>query len=264
MSLDGEELRRFADTPTQQKLRALKRKVDELDAVHPGAPPRAMALLDNNNPTEPVIFRRGNPNNPGAKVPRQFLEVLSTGPRHPFTKGSGRLEMAQAIADPDNPLTARVFVNRVWSYHFGAPFVRTPSDFGVRSDPPTHPELLDYLAARFTAERWSVKKLHKLIMLSSAYQQASEDNPKAVRIDPANQWLWRMNRRRLDFEALRDTLLAVSGRLDLTIGGRGVDITTEPFTGRRTVYGFVERQNLPGLFRTFDFASPRCHEPATF
>ncbi|HXJ60400.1 MAG TPA: PSD1 and planctomycete cytochrome C domain-containing protein [Verrucomicrobiae bacterium] len=264
MSLDADELRRFTDTPTQQKLRALQRKVEELDAVHPGAPPRAMALVDNTTPTEPVIFRRGNPNTPGAKVPRQFLSVIAGPQRHPFQEGSGRLEMAQAIASPDNPLTARVFVNRVWSYHFGAPFVRTPSDFGVRSDPPTHPKLLDYLAARLVAEGWSIKKLHKLIVLSSGYQQSSEDNPKAARVDPGNQWFWRMNRRRLDFEALRDSLLAVSGRIDFTAGGRGVDITTEPFTGRRTVYGFVERQNLPGIFRTFDFASPDTTSPQRF
>lgn len=264
MSLDSGELLRFTDTPVQQKVRALKRKLDEVDATHPGAPPRAMALVDNPTPTEPVVFKRGNPNNRGDKVPRQFLEILSGPDRKPFTKGSGRLEMAQNIASKDNPLTARVFANRVWMYHFGSPFVRTPSDFGLRSDPPSHPELLDYLAARFMAEGWSIKKLHKLIMLSSAYQQSSEDNPKYTKLDPANQLYWRMNRRRLDFEAMRDTLLAVSGSLDLSLGGRGVEMTTEPFTVRRTVYGFVERQNLPGLFRTFDFASPDTTSPQRF
>jgi mono/diheme cytochrome c family protein len=264
MALDSGELHRFMDTPAQQKLRALKRKVDELDATHPGAPPRAMALLDNATPTEPVVFKRGNPNNPGDKIPRQFLEIVAGQSRKPFLKGSGRLEMAQAIASKDNPLTARVFVNRVWLHHFGAALVRTPSDFGVRSDPPTHPELLDYLAARFLADNWSIKKLHKRIMLSSVYQQASQENPKAAKIDPANPLLWRMNRCRLDFEAMRDTLLAVSGQIDLTPGGRAVDITTEPFSTRRTVYGFVERQNLPGIFRTFDFASPDTTSPQRF
>ncbi len=264
MSLDSGELLRFTDTPVQQKVRALKRKLDEVDATHPGAPPRAMSLADNPTPTEPVVFKRGNPGNHGDKVPRQFLEVVSGPKRQPFTKGSGRLEMAQEIASKDNPLTARVFVNRVWMYHFGTPFVRTPSDFGLRSDPPSHPGLLDYLAARFMAEGWSIKKLHKLIMLSAAYQQASDDNPKSSKIDPANQLYWRMNRRRLDFEAMRDTLLAASGSLDLTPGGRGVEMTTEPFTMRRTVYGFVERQNLPGMFRTFDFASPDTTSPQRF
>lgn len=262
--LDAGDLRAFMDTPSQQKLRALKRKVDELDATHAGAPPRAMALLDNANPTEPVVFKRGNPGNPGDKVPRQFLEVISGPNRKPFSKGSGRLEMAQAIASRDNPLTARVFVNRAWMYHFVTPLVRTPSDFGVKSEPPSHPELLDYLAARFVDDGWSIKKLHRLIMLSAAYQQASDDNSKSSKIDPANELYWRMNRRRLDFESMRDTLLAVSGKLDLAMGGRGVDITTEPFAARRTVYGFVERQNLPGLFRTFDFASPDTTSPQRF
>ncbi len=263
-SLDGGDLQRFMDTPAQQKLRALKRKVDELDATHAGAPPRAMALLDNSTPTEPVVFKRGNAGNPGDKVPRQFLEVVTGSARKPFSKGSGRLEMAQSIASRDNPLTARVFVNRVWMYHFGTPLVRTPSDFGVRSDPPTHPEMLDHLAARFMTDGWSIKKLHKLIMLSSAYQQSSENQAKASKIDPANQLYWRMNRKRLDFEAMRDTFLAASGRIDLALGGRAADITTEPFTTRRTVYGFVERQNLPGIFRTFDFASPDTTSPQRF
>ncbi len=255
-ALDGDELRGFTDTPAQQKLRALRRKVDELDATHPGAPPRAMALADNATPAKARVFRRGNANNPGDEVPRQFLEVVSGANRQPFTQGSGRLEMARAIVSKDNPLTARVFANRVWMYHFAAPLVSTPSDFGVRTDPPTHPELLDYLAARFVAGGWSIKQLHRLIMHSTAYQQGGADNAKAAKADPGNQLLWRMNRKRLDFEAMRDTLLAVSGRLDSDIGGRAVEITTEPFTTRRTVYGFVERQNLPGLFRTFDFASP--------
>jgi len=264
LALNADELHRLMDTPVQQKLRALRRKIDETDATHPGAPPRAMALVDNGKPTEPVVFKRGNPNNPGDKVPRQFLEILSGPGRKPFARGSGRLEMAQSIASKDNPLTARVFVNRVWLHHFGAPLVSTPSDFGLRSDPPTHPDLLDYLAARFMADGWSVKKLHRMIMLSAAYQQASDDNPKAAKADPGNQLIWHMNRRRLDFEALRDTLLAVSGKLDLTMGGRAVEISNEQSSPRRTVYGFVERQNLPGLFRTFDFASPDSTSPQRF
>jgi hypothetical protein len=169
-----------------------------------------MALLDNSQPTTPGFFRRGNPGNPGEEVPRQFLEMLAGPGRQPFTQGSGRLEMARAIASRGNPLTARVWVNRVWMYHFGAPLVRTPSDFGVRSEPPTHPELLDFLAARFMEEGWSVKKLHRQIMLSAAYQQSSGQNPKAAAVDPANELLWRMNRHRLDFESMRDTFLAVS------------------------------------------------------
>src|SRR5262249_50437787 len=146
--------------------------------------------------------------------------------------------------------------NRVWQYHFGAGLVRTPSDFGLRSEPPTHPELLDHLAWRFMADGWSVKKLHRLIILSSVYQQSSEESAEGNRVDPENRLLWKMNRRRLDFEAMRDSLLAVSGKLIPRVGGAPVELTTAPYTGRRTVYGFVERQNLPGVLRTFDFASP--------
>jgi hypothetical protein len=246
---------RLYDIPTSQKLRELQRHVDELDATSPGAPPRAMALVDRPDPHNAHVFIRGNSDNQGSEVPREFLEVLSGPDRKPCHAGSGRLELAEAIASRDNPLTARVFVNRVWLYHFGSPLVATPSDFGLRSEPPTHPELLDYLAARFMAEGWSIKKLQRLIMLSSAYQQTSDDNPECAKVDPNNQLFWRMNRQRLDFEAMRDTLLAVSGKLDLTPGGHGVDITT-PTSNRRTVYGYVDRQNLPDLFRTFDYASP--------
>jgi mono/diheme cytochrome c family protein len=267
LNLNDDEYRRLFDTPVSQKMRALRRKIDEVDATHPGAPPKAMALVDNARPYTPHVFIRGNANNQGPEVPRQFLEVLSGPNRKPFEKGSGRLELAQAIASPDNPLTARVIVNRVWMYHFGAPLVRTPSDFGVRSEPPTHPELLDYLAARFIQEGWSLKKLHRLIMLSSVYQQSSEHPAGAARAakeDPGNQFLWRMNRQRLDFEAMRDTFLTLGGGIDLALGGRAIELTGEPFSGRRTVYGFVERQNLPGLFRTFDFASPDTTSPQRF
>jgi hypothetical protein len=263
-SLDTDQLRRQFDTPTQQKLRALRRQVDELDATHPGAPPRAMALQDNSRPYNPRVFVRGNSGNQGPEVPRQFLQLLAGPNRKPFTNGSGRLELAQAIASPTNPLTARVIVNRVWMYHFGVPLVATPSDFGLRSEPPSHPELLDHLASYLIKEGWSLKKLHRLILASSTYQQSSEHRTDAALIDPANRLLWKMNRRRLDFESMRDTLLAVSGQLDPTIGGRAVEITADPSPPRRTIYGFVERQNLPGLFRTFDFASPDATSPQRF
>jgi hypothetical protein len=258
------EIMRLFDVPTAQKVRALRRKVDELDATHPGAPPRAMALQDSPNPQDSRVFVRGNPNNPGPAVPRQFLSALTGSNRKRFQNGSGRLELAQAIASRDNPLTARVFVNRIWLHHFGAGLVRTPSDFGVRCEPPTHPELLDYLAFRFMEEGWSVKKLHRMIMLSSVYQQSSDSSAQVAQIDPNNQLLSRMSRTRLDFETMRDSLLAVAGRLDLKTGGRPVDITSENAPPRRTVYGFVERQNLPGLFRVFDFASPDTTSPQRF
>jgi mono/diheme cytochrome c family protein len=237
-------------------LRALQKKVDALQASATIAPPRAMVLQDLPTPQEPHVFLRGNPANRGPAVPRQFLAVLAGPKRQPFTQGSGRLELARAIASADNPLTARVLVNRVWMYHFGAGLVTSPSNFGVRSDPPSHPELLDYLAARFMEEGWSLKKLHRLILLSKVYQLSTSASPQAEAVDPENRLLGRANRQRLDFESMRDSLLACAGNLDLKAGGAAVNLTATPYSGRRTLYGFIDRQNLPGLFRTFDFASP--------
>ncbi len=220
------------------------------------AAPRAMIVTDAAEPYEPRVFVRGNPGQPGNRVPRQFLRLLAGNNPAPFAHGSGRLDLARAITAADNPLTSRVIVNRVWMNHFGEPLVATPSDFGTRSTPPTHPELLDDLAARFIQSGWSLKSLHRMIVLSSAYQQASADRPDCHKVDPENRLLWRFNRRRLDLEAMRDTLLAVSGRLDLTMRGRPVDVVNDPKVARRTVYGLVDRQSLPAVFRAFDFASP--------
>ncbi|MGQ0636567.1 MAG: PSD1 and planctomycete cytochrome C domain-containing protein [Planctomycetaceae bacterium] len=257
-------------------LLALQSEVSRLDGNHPGSPPRALVLADNPAPANSRIFIRGNPNNPGQEVPRQFLRVLAGPDRKPFQKGSGRLELAQAIASRSNPLTARFLVNRVWMHHFGAGLVSTPGEFGLRSDRPSHPELLDYLAWRFMEDGWSLKKLHRLLMLSNVYQQKSNDDLRNVKRDPDNRLLWRMNRRRLDFEAMRDTILAVAGNLDRASGGRPVDLAPPPvlrnprgggassnsspnkprFSTRRSIYGVIDRQSLPGLFRTFDFADP--------
>ncbi|MCH5377292.1 MAG: PSD1 and planctomycete cytochrome C domain-containing protein, partial [Planctomycetes bacterium] len=220
-----------------------------------------LLLVDADKPSEPVIFLRGNPANRGDRVPRRFLACLSDGQPEAFQQGSGRWEMAQAIASEDNPLTARVWVNRVWLHLFGQGLVTTPSDFGARSDPPSHPELLDWLARRFMQEGWSTKWLVRQIVLSSVYRQASDERPDCSAVDPENRLLWRMNRRRLDLEALRDSLLVAAGRLDTTMGGPSVELTKEPFSTRRTVYAFIERQNLPGMFRTFDFAGPDTHSP---
>jgi hypothetical protein len=220
-----------------------------------------MVLEDAPTPYEPRVFLRGNPNNLGEPVPRQFLGVLAGGNRQPFQDGSGRLELARAIADRNNPLTARVMVNRIWLHHFGTGLVRTPSDFGLRSEPPTHPELLDHLATAFMESGWSVKKLHRLILLSAVYQQRSDDRPDGRRADPDNALLWKMNRRRLDFEATRDALLAVSGRLDRTVGGPPAKDLLGPSANRRTLYGFLDRLQVPGLYRTFDFPSPDATSP---
>jgi hypothetical protein len=215
-----------------------------------------MALVDKPKPRNSRIFMRGNPASPGPEAPRQFLELLSGDAPVPFAQGSGRLELARAIAAPANPLTARVLVNRVWGWHFGEALVRTPSDFGVRTAVPVQRELLDWLATTFVEQGWSVKHLHRVIVLSSTYRQSSDANARAAELDPDNQLLHRFQRRRLDFEALRDTLLAVSGTLDPKLGGLPDDLTKEPFTTRRTLYGFIDRSNLPAMFRTFDYPSP--------
>ena len=207
------------------------------------------------------VFVRGNPGNRGAAVPRRFLSLLAGPKATPFRDGSGRLEMAEAIVNPQNPLTARVLVNRVWGHLFGAGLVTTPSDFGVRSDAPAQPEALDYLALQFVQEGWSVKHLIRRIVLSSVYRQRSDEGSPAQQIDPENRFFWRMNRRRKDFEAMRDGILAVAGNLDKTIGGPSVNIVGKDYAPRRTLYGFIDRQNLPGIFRTFDFAGPDTHAP---
>ena len=254
-TVDG-PLEAFYNRADSEAEKNLRNKIDALEVTSPGAPPRAMALEDAPKPADAHVFIRGNPGNKGERVPRRFLACLGG---EPFTKGSGRLELARAIASPENPLTARVAVNRIWLHHFGAGLVRTPSDLGSRSEPPSHPELLDWLARWFVREGWSQKKLHRLILLSSAWQQRSDDVPAAREKDPENRLLWRQNRRRLDWEQLRDTLLALSGELDDTVGGRPVDILAEPFARRRTLYGSIDRQNLPAVFRTFDLASPDLH-----
>jgi hypothetical protein len=255
------DLSLLPDRPSQGKLQELRKAVEQWRATGPGAPPRAMVLQDLPIPYEPHVFRRGNPNNPGEAVPRQFLEVLSGPDRKPFTKGSGRLELARAIAGKDNPLTARVLVNRLWLHHFGRGLVTTPSDFGLRSDPPSHPELLDHLATEFMDRGWSIKSMHRLMMLSAAYRQRDDDRPECRRIDPENALVWRMVPRRLDFEATRDALLAVSGRLARTVGGPSVNDITSPAASRRTLYGHLDRLNVPGLYRTFDFPSPDATSP---
>jgi hypothetical protein len=249
------------DRPSQAKLHELRKAVETWRSTGPGAPPRAMVLEDAPTPYQPRVFLRGNPNNPGPVVPRQFLGVLAGDRRQPFRHGSGRLDLAEAIAARDNPLTARAIVNRVWQHHFGRGLVTTPSDFGLRSDPPSHPELLDHLATFLMHNGWSLKQLHRLILLSAVYRQRSDDRAECRRVDPENVLLWKMNRQRLDFEATRDALLAVAGALDGTVGGPPVRNITDPSARRRTVYGFLDRLNVPGLLRTFDFPSPDATSP---
>lgn len=261
MGIKPEELEQFFTRPEREKMREIAKDIEHFKATNPAAPPRAMALVDKPQPVEPVIFIRGNPGRPGAKVPRQFLHVLSSPDQKPFTKGSGRQELAQRLTDINNPLTARVLVNRVWGYLQGQSMVDTPSDFGLRTTRPVQGDALDYLAANFMRQGWSIKKLIREIVLSATYQQQSLSRPEAAAKDPENRLCWRMNRKRLDFEAMRDSLLKVSGNLDAALFGKPV----ETLEGRRrTLYSFIDRQNLPGTLRTFDFASPDQHAARRF
>jgi hypothetical protein len=248
----------------QRMNREVHREIGNLETQHPGAPARVNALFDvqvvnpNQRPRDHPVLVRGEAGNRGEVVPRRFLEILSPDPkkRPEWKSGSGRRELALAIADPRNPLTARVMVNRIWQQHWGAGFVDTPDDLGNMSSPPTHPELLDWLAATFVASGWSIKQLHRTIVLSAAYQQSSQDNPRYSEIDPDNKLLWRYNLRRLDFEQLHDALLAVSGELEFTRGGRPVPIGSEDFARRRAVYTLIDRSNPPELLTQFDFPNP--------
>lgn len=203
---------------------------------------------------------RGNPAKLGRTVPRRFLTVLSSGTPEPFGKGSGRLELAEAIVGPGAPLSARVIVNRVWALHFGRGLVDTVSDFGTQGERPSHPELLDDLTRRFIDDGWSLKRLHREIMLSNAYRRSSQYDARAAATDPDNRLLWRMNRRRLDIEAWRDALLAVAGNLDLTRGGPPVELTAAGNV-RRTLYGRIDRSDPDDLLRLFDFPDPSGHSP---
>ena len=252
----------YYDRVARNRRTELRRALENLRVTSPAAPPRAMVVADKPQPGEQRIFVRGNPARPGDRVPRRFLTVLAPdGDPKPFQQGSGRAELAAAITSPDNPIFARVIVNRVWMHHFGEGLVRTTSDFGSRSDPPSHPQLLDYLAQRLIDSGWSLKTLHREILLSSVWQQKSDQRSECRNVDPENRLLWKANRRRLEYEPLRDAMLAVSGRLDGRIGGRPVELFKPPFTTRRTVYGLIDRQELPTVFRVFDIASPDASSP---
>jgi cytochrome c553 len=280
LALDWGFLSLFPDRATQGEY---QNHIRALETWLVKGPARAMALHDSPRPYDPRVFERGHPGRPGESVPRQMPKIAFPA-RKPFaTAGSGRLDLAREIVSNDNPLTARVFVNRVWLHHFGKALVGTPGDFGLRGDAPTHPELLDWLASEFQEPNppapfpkregggnpappsllgkgagglgsYSIKRLHKLIMTSATYTQASADRADATAIDPDNRLLWKQNRRRLEFEALHDATLAVSGQLAPDLGGPAVRL----FGGntRRAVYGYVDRLEFPSLLTTFDVPNP--------
>ena len=229
-------------------------EVDRYLLQNRSAPEHATVLVDRPQPSTPRVLLRGNPLTKGDAVPRQFLSLF--GKQQPFKQGSGRLELAKAIIDPRNPLTARVMVNRIWQHHFGRGLVNTPSDFGKQGTAPSHPELLDWLARRFMDSGWSIKAMHRLIMMSDTYQQRSSGGAvDAAHPDPDNRLLWRMNPHRLSFEEARDAWLMAAGRLHLDVGGAPLPLFAAG-NQRRTLYSQVDRENVPAVMRTFDFANP--------
>ena len=240
----------------RRTLQEVEHKIALLELTDPGAPMRAMTLEDAARGHDSPVFIRGEAGSRGELAPRRFLQVLSPANRPVYTNGSGRLELAFAIANKNNPLTARVMVNRIWEHHFGAGFVPTPDDFGTMSEPPSHPELLDWLAMNFVTNGWSIKKIHREIMLSSVYQQTSASHPRYTEIDPGNRLLWRANTRRLEFEPLRDSLLAIGGTLETNLYGRPLPPGRAAESNRRTIYSLVDRANIPDVWVNFDFADP--------
>jgi hypothetical protein len=228
---------------------------DDIASLRKSQPPRypyVHGVTEAEKPANLRISLRGNPFNLGEEAPRRFLTALSEGPPAPLTDGSGRLALADAIVR--QPIAMRVIVNRIWKGHFGAGLVDTPSNFGAMGERPSHPELLDYLAASFAGGGMSIKKLHREILLSAAYQMSDAYDQASFEKDSANRLLWRANRHRLDAEQIRDAMLAVSGALDPKMGGPSVDLT--PGGKRRTVYARISRFRLDEYLQLFDFPSP--------
>lgn len=235
-------------------------------AVLPDGEHRTRIEYRPNTAQDVAVHVRGNAATTGPVVPRRFLAVLASDPAMRWEQGSGRRELAEAIVTDAAPLAARVIVNRIWQHHFGRGLVTTPSNFGEQGERPSHPELLDDLAARFVTGGWSMKRLHREIVSSAVYRQASHRDAARHAADPDNVWLWRMKPRRLEVEAWRDALLAMSGQLDLTVGGEPLGLS-DPKNHCRTIYGVVQRRELADLLRLHDFPDPVAHsatrEPTT-
>ena len=245
---------RFLQGEFKTYLTTLRHDLERYKSEIPPQYPYLQIISDADSLKTQKLFLRGDRNNLGDETPPRSVTILSSGSPKAFTKGSGRLELAETIASASNPLTARVMVNRIWQSHFGTGIVRTTSNFGQLGERPVNPQLLDYLAARFIENKWSIKAINREIMLTSTYQLSTGDDPKAFTADPENRLLWRANRQRLDVEELRDSLLFVSGKLDATAGGPPQQLTAE--NKRRTVYGFVSRKDLDPLLALFDFPNP--------
>ena len=245
---------RFLGGEWKRQLESLRKELADQKKALPPQYPFLQTIKDNKAPRDIRVAIRGDNNNRGDVAPRHLPSILCDGAPKPFAKGSGRLELAEGIADPANPLTARVMVNRIWQHHFGRGIVETPSNFGNAGTRPSNQELLDYLAARFVENGWSIKRMHREIMLSAVYGLSSEDIPANSAVDPDDRLLWRANWQRMDAETLRDSLLFVGGNLDLQAGGPPAAL--EDKNKRRAVYGFVSRRKLDSMLALFDFPNP--------
>ena len=254
------DLPRYLSGPWKSHLEALSTEADAMKKALPPQYPYLQVIKDIEAPKEAHVWLRGNRDSPGELSPPHFLTILAPAQPKAFDKGKERLELAQSIADPSNPLTARVIVNRIWQHHFGAGIVRSASNFGQLGDRPSHPELLDYLATRFMREGWSIKKLHREIMLSSVYAESTQTSPAAETADPENRLLSHASRRRLDAEAIRDEILLVSGNIDLTAGDKPAQLDLD--NHRRTVYGFISRRKLNPYLSLFDYPVPNATSEA--
>jgi hypothetical protein len=259
LSFGVERMGEVMDVEDGNANRARRGAMSRLDAEHAGSPPRAMSLADRPDYQPARTYKRGNPAAPDEPFERQWLSFLGGGA---FEAGkSPRLALAEKIADPANPLTARVWVNRVWAWHFGAPLA-DPGDFGPQEAAPPLLALLDELAVRFAQSGGSTKDLHRLLLTSRAFRLAADGPAENDAVDEANSWFWKWNRRRADFEAMRDRLLASAGSLDLSRqGGRSISLETETADRRRTLYAFVDRYALPTTFVSFDLPHPDHHSP---
>ena len=261
--VQDEWFRAFATTAERNAVRKAEAKLDDFVASSPHAPPRAHVLNDRSRRVRNTVFIRGDRNRRGEEVvPHAVPRVLTGGVPVELTDDpkasanvSGRRELAAAIVDPGNPLTARVIVNRVWAWRFGTGLVATPSDFGVQGERPSHPDLLDWLAAEFVANGWSLKRLHREMLLSDAFRRAAGPAAGSA-ADPGNRLLARFPRRRLSLEAWRDSALAACGTLDQAAGGRPVEAFGAEPVAVRTIRAKVNRNDLPGVLRNFDFPSP--------
>jgi len=242
------EVDRFLSGEWKRHLDALRAELDRLKKASPPAYPFLHGVAEHEEPIDLELNIRGNPEALGPKIPRQFLTALGG---EPLGQGSGRLQLAEAIVR--HPLAARVMANRIWAHLFGHGVVRTPSNFGLMGERPGNPELLEYLAARFVALRWSPKALIREIVLSEAYQASSARTAAAQQVDPDNRLFWRAERRRLDAESMRDALLAVSGELEARVGGESAPLDDK--LRRRTVYARVGRYQQNETLALFDFPS---------